>query len=62
MIGTVYLLSMIYLSAVVIGVYTAARDLNEEKSKIFKNLIRRTTQLVGVLAGLALIVFFLGLF
>lgn len=62
MTGMTYVSSLLYLSIVVIGVYTASRDMNEEKSKILKNLMRRSAQLFGVLIGLAIIVSILGLF
>lgn len=58
--GLAYLGSVILLSLVVASTYTAARDANLHGRPLIMQFLRRLGKLLGVLVGLALVVYLLG--
>lgn len=59
MIGVLYLVSAMFLTVVVAVVYSAAQEAFAPPERIARQALRRMAKLAGVLAGLALVVFFL---
>jgi hypothetical protein len=59
MIGPAYIASLLVLSAVVVSVYSLAQDPDLPVAEIGRRALRRAGKLLGVLAGLAVVVFFL---
>lgn len=59
--GLLYLSSLIFLTLVVCSVYTLAIDISSSGRVILRNMGRRFLRLAGVLAALAVVVYFLSL-
>jgi len=61
MTGILYLSSLIYLVLVVCSVYTLAVDSEATQPEILRKMGSRFLRLAGLLAGLAVVVYFLSL-
>lgn len=59
--GILFLSSLFFLSVVVCTVYTMAVEVQTTSFQLFRSILRRFWRLGGVLAALALIVFFFSL-
>jgi hypothetical protein len=59
--GVLFLSSLFFLSLVVCAVYTMAVEVQTTPSQLFRSILRRLGRLAGVLAALALLVFFFSL-
>jgi hypothetical protein len=59
MTGMVYIGSLLALTAVLVSVYSLAQDANLDGANVFRRAMRRTAKLLGVLALLAVAVYFL---
>jgi len=59
--GILYLTSLIFLTVVVCSVYTLAAEVKVESSVIVRSMVKRIARLAGVLAALAVVVYFLSL-
>lgn len=57
-IGVLFLSSLIFLSLVVCSVYTLAMDVTSAAPGIARGMVKRLLRLLGVLAALAVIVYF----
>jgi len=60
--GMAYILSLMLTSVVVAAVYSAAMDANLGTAALIRKTSKRLGKLVGVLAGLAIVVWVLGRF
>ncbi len=61
MSGFIFLPSLIFLSLVVCSVYTMAVEVHADYNKLFRSMAFRFVRLAGVLAALAIVVFFFSL-
>lgn len=61
MTGALYLSSLIYLVLVVCSVYTLAVDAEATQPEVLRKMGSRFLRLAGLLAGLAVVVYFLSL-
>ena len=59
MIGPAYVASLFALTVVVVSVYSLAQDPDLPLAEVCKRALRRAGKLLGVLVGLAVVVFFL---
>lgn len=59
MTGMVYIVSLLVLTAVLVSVYSLAQDARLDARNVFRKALRRTAKLLGVLALLAVAVYFL---
>ncbi len=60
-IGTLFLSSLVFLSLVVCSVYTLAMDVTSSSQGLARGMVKRLLRLIGVLAVLAVLVFFFSL-
>ncbi len=61
MSGLIFLPSLIFLSLVVCSVYTMAVEVHADGKKLVRSMLYRFMRLLGVLAALAVVVFFFSL-
>lgn len=59
--GVLFLSSLIFLGVVVCVVYTLAMEVRAPANQMFRSVIHRLVRLFGVLAALAVVVYFFGL-
>lgn len=59
--GVLFLSSLFFLSLVVCAVYTMAVEVQITANQLFRSFLKRLGRLAGVLAALALVVFFFSL-
>ena len=59
--GLLYMFSLVFLALVVCSVYTLAVDMSVNSSGLMRKFLHRLGRLSGLLAALALVVYFLGL-
>lgn len=58
--GLLFLSSLIFLVLVVCSVYTLSKDIDASPGLLLRKMLYRLAQLAGLLAALALAVYFLG--
>ncbi len=61
MSGVIFLPSLIFLALVVCSVYTMVVEVREDNNQLFRSMASRFLRLAGVLAALAIVVFFFSL-
>ncbi len=61
MSGFIFLPSLIFLALVVCSVYTMAVEVQADKKQMVRSMVSRFLRLAGVLAALAVVVFFFSL-
>jgi hypothetical protein len=61
-IGPVYIASLFALTAVVVAVYSLAQEPFLPPAEVARRAVRRAAKLLGVLAGLAVAVYFFSKF
>ena len=59
--GVLFLSSLIFLSVVVCSVYTMAAEVQTNHYQLFRSIGSRLVRLLGLLAALAIVVYFFGL-